>query len=84
MDLLKAYKDMGLANDPDELVDGLSDFLMEVGFSSSFLDRKEVKARGLQLPLWQVVTRTLLNPLAIENKIFYDNLAPKIEDTLQY
>lgn len=36
---------MGLAGDPDELVEGLSDFLREVGFNTSFLD-DEYKLRG--------------------------------------
>ena len=42
----RAKVEIGLASDPDELVNGLSDFLMEVGFSSSFLDRNEIKMRG--------------------------------------
>lgn len=36
---------MGLASEPDELVEGLSDFLRDVGFNSSFLD-EEFKLRA--------------------------------------
>ena len=70
---------MGLASEPDELVEGLSDFLKDVGFNSSFLD-DEFKLRGEQVPLWQLLTRSLLNPLAIENRMFLDNLAPIKEE----
>ena len=47
----KIKAEMGLANEPDELVEGLSDFLRDVGFNSSFLD-EEFKLRGEQVPLW--------------------------------
>lgn len=70
---------MGLANDPDELVEGLSDFLKDVGFNTSFLDT-EFKMRSEQVPLWQLLTRALLNPLSIENRMFLENLTPvKVE-----
>eukprot|EP00356_Strombidium_inclinatum_P001957 CAMPEP_0170512668 /NCGR_PEP_ID=MMETSP0208-20121228/66978_1 /TAXON_ID=197538 /ORGANISM="Strombidium inclinatum, Strain S3" /LENGTH=132 /DNA_ID=CAMNT_0010796323 /DNA_START=55 /DNA_END=453 /DNA_ORIENTATION=- len=46
----KHYKEvlsqLSLAHDPDELVDGMSDFLMEVGFSTSFLDKEDLKKQG--------------------------------------
>ena len=48
---MKIKAEMGLANEPDELVEGLSDFLRDVGFNSSFLD-EEFKLRGEQVPLW--------------------------------
>ena len=48
---MKIKADMGLANEPDELVEGLSDFLRDVGFNASFLD-EEFKLRGEQVPLW--------------------------------
>jgi hypothetical protein len=51
LDYMKIKADMGLANEPDELVEGLSDFLRDVGFNSSFLD-EEFKLRGEQVPLW--------------------------------
>jgi hypothetical protein len=41
-----AIKDsLGLAAEPDKLVEGLSDYLREVGFNTSFLD-DEFKLRG--------------------------------------
>ncbi len=44
---------MGLAKAPEDLVDGLSAFLKDVGFNSSFID-DEAKDR-LQEPLWSFV-----------------------------
>jgi len=73
-----------MATDPSELIEGLSDFLMEVGFSSSFLDLDEVKNRGEQPPLWQLMTRAIINPLSTENRIFMDNLTPLKEQTAIY
>jgi len=79
-----AKVEVGLAEEPDELIMGISDYLMEVGFSSSFLDRKELKMRGMCAPLWQVLTRAIINPLSTENKIFLDNLGPKMQETKRY
>jgi hypothetical protein len=42
---------MGLAADPDQLVEGLSELLKDVGFNTSFLDT-EYKMRSEQVPLW--------------------------------
>ena len=59
---------MGLAKAPEDLVDGLSAFLKDVGFNSSFVD-DEVKNR-VQEPLWAFVQRTLINPLCFGHKVF--------------
>ena len=48
-----AVKDLGLADRPEDLVEGLSYFLKEVGFNSSFIDKEANQALGLQEPLWQ-------------------------------
>lgn len=70
MDSKKIKNNMGLAADPEELVEGMADFLMEVGLSSSFIDQDELKARGMYQPLWQLLTRAMINPYSFENQIF--------------
>ena len=47
LDSTKIKNSMGLAADPEELVEGMADFLMEVGLSSSFIDQDELRARGM-------------------------------------
>jgi len=37
----EAMKNIGLAKAPEDLIDGLSDFLKDVGFNSSFIDHEE-------------------------------------------
>ena len=76
---LRIKKSIVLVNEPDELVEGLSDFLKDVGFNTSYLDT-EFKMRSEQVPLWQLLTRALLNPLSIENRMFLDNLTPIKEE----
>ena len=71
-------KSIPLAEEPDELVQNLSDFLREVGYSNSFLDPPS-KNRG-EVELWQIMTRAMLNPLSLESKMFADNLAPIKEE----
>jgi hypothetical protein len=61
-------------------VENLSDFLQDVGYSTSFLD-KPLKNRG-EVELWTIMTRALLNPLSLESKMFQDNIAPLKEDKL--
>ena len=43
---------IGLAKDPGDLVEGLSEFLKDVGVNSSFIDVDALKERGEQEPLW--------------------------------
>ncbi len=68
-----------MASSAEELVEGLSDLLKSVGFSTSFLDNDEVIARGLKEAYWKMVSRGIINPLSLENKIFRDNLVFVLE-----
>ena len=43
---------MGLANEPDDLIKDMSEFLKTVGFHSSFLDLNEQKRRGNKENYW--------------------------------
>ena len=52
----------------------MSDYFKSVGFYSSFIDEKEIIARGMKENHWKMVTRGIMNPLSLENKIFKDNL----------
>ncbi len=56
---------------------------MEIGINSSFLDQN-CKLRGNKKSLWSHVTRAILNPLAIENKIFNANIAPLKERNTKF
>jgi hypothetical protein len=53
--------------------------LKSVGFNSSFLDNEEMIARGLKESYWKMVSRGIINPLSLENKIFKDNLVLVLE-----
>ena len=37
---------VGRVDDPEDLVEGMSDYLKEIGIGTSFLDSDELKARG--------------------------------------
>jgi len=75
---------MGLPSDPEDLVQGMSDYLREIGIGTSFLDENEVVVRGARPPMWQLMTRALINPYSFERRIFQENLLPKIEETKLY
>lgn len=68
-------KQLGLAADPDALVEGMSGFLQQVGYSTSFLEKDENQSKE-QGFLWQCMTRGITNQYSIENKIFEDNIKP--------
>lgn len=36
------------------------------------------------MPLWQLLTRTLLNPLSIENRMFLENILPVKEEAIRW
>lgn len=74
LDYMNVKNSLPQAEEPDELVENLSDFLREVGYSNSFLDPPS-KNRG-EVELWQIMTRAMLNPLSLESKMFQDNLTP--------
>lgn len=67
---------MGLAADPEQLVDGMADFIREVGYGTSFLDMEDVEKE----PLWNIITRAVINPYSFERGIFQSNLMPVIEE----
>ena len=81
---LNIKKQMGLVSDPEDLVEGMSDYLKEIGIGTSFLDFNELKARGQRPPMWQLMTRALINPYSFERRVFHENLLPKIEETKLY
>ena len=43
---------------------------MKTGCNTSFIDHDELIERGMKEPYWKMITRTILNPLSIENRIF--------------
>ena len=73
-----------LADDPDQLLAGLSEFLQEVGSSSCFIDPQILVDRGMKTNLWLFLQRGLMNDLSFENRIFQENLKPKILETEIY
>jgi|TARA_B110000285_G_C14915084_1_gene509821 hypothetical protein len=62
-----------LADDPEDLVEGMSSFLQEVGYTSSFKDPELSKSN-----LWSLVSRGLTNELSFQHRIFQENLQPQI------
>ena len=75
---------VGRVDDPEDLVEGMSDYLKEIGIGTSFLDFNELQARGQRPPMWQLMTRALINPYSFERRVFHENLLPKIEETKLY
>ena len=65
---MRIKQDLPLADEPDQLVENLSDFLREVGYNTSFLEAP-CKNRG-EIELWTTLTRALLNPLSLESRMF--------------
>ena len=47
------------------------------------LDKLQLQ-KDLKMPLWQIITMSILSPFSLENRIFKDNLIPKIEETKLY
>ena len=70
---------MGLAADPEQLVDGMADFIREVGYGTSFLDMAEVEKEPLCegsrcRPTWPFC------PRASQLMAMLDSLPPTEED----
>jgi hypothetical protein len=84
MNLMKAKDEVGLMESPDQLIEGMSQLLAVCGITDSFIDDSDPLQRELKLPLWQIITMSILSPFSIENRIFKDNLIPKIEQTNHY
>jgi len=64
---------MGLPHCPDDLIDGMAEFLMEVGIDKSYLDERIVTIAGMKL--WTLIYRGLLNPYSHECKFFNENMS---------
>ena len=69
---MKVKAKMGLPHCPDELIDGMAEFLMNVGINESYLDPRIVQLAGNKL--WTLVYRGLLNPYSYESKFFHENM----------
>jgi len=69
---LQVKNNMGLAHCPDELIDGMAEFLMKVGIDNSYLDERIEKMAGIKL--WTLIYRGLLNPYSHECKFFHENM----------
>ena len=71
---------MELAQDPDELLEGMSQFLQYVGYNTSFIDQEFED----KINLWQLLQRGITNELSFQNRIFTENLEPKKAETQKY
>ena len=84
MNLMRAKDEVGLLDNPDQLIEGMSKLLATCGINDSFIDDNDPLQKDLRMPLWQIITMSILSPFSLENRIFKDNLIPKIEETNQY
>ena len=84
MNLMRAKDEVGLLENPDQLIEGMSKLLATCGINDSFIDDNDPLQKDLRMPLWQIITISILSPFSLENRIFKDNLIPKIEETNQY
>lgn len=48
--LLAVKEGLGTVSEPDELVEGMSSYIMKVGFGTSFIDQEEELNRKGELP----------------------------------
>jgi hypothetical protein len=58
-------------------MEGMADYLMKTGLRNSFLDQRELHDNPRLL--WKPLTRAIINPLSLENKILYENLKPILD-----
>jgi hypothetical protein len=64
-----------IVGSPDELVDGMAEMIMECGYNCSFLEDRPLGADES----WRMISRVITNPLSLENKIFRENIRPRLE-----
>jgi hypothetical protein len=53
---------VGLAKDPQELIENIADLLSEIGFDHSFLDYDELRRRGMKQEVWTIMSNGILRP----------------------
>jgi hypothetical protein len=50
--LIKVLRDLSVAKNPDELIDGMYEFFSEVGLTHAFIDQNEELERGEIMIPW--------------------------------
>ena len=69
---MNVKNEMGLADDPNDLIEGMAHFLQQVGVGSSYLDLENPQHALTEK--WVIILRGLLNPYSLEGKFWRDNL----------
>lgn len=71
---MKVKDRMGLADSPNDLIEGMSHFIQQVGVGSSYLDKEDPVVRAANKKKWLVILRGLLKPNSLEGIFFQNNL----------
>lgn len=56
------------ASGPDDLFGDLAEYLTEIGYNSSFLDKSDMPDP------WRIITRMITDPFSAESKLFSQNI----------
>lgn len=67
---MRAKYSVGLAKDPQELIEGIADLLTEIGFDHSFIDFEELERRGMRTEGWEILTNGLLKSTTSQGALF--------------
>ena len=52
MNLMRAKDEVGLLENPDQLIEGMSKLLATCGINDSFIDESDPIQKNLRMPLW--------------------------------
>lgn len=77
---MKCMKQIEVAQNPDELIDGMFEFFAETGITQAYLDSDEELNRGYNMNPWQQLTNGLINAKSLQAVIFQKNLGKLIEN----
>ena len=58
--MIKVMKEIEVATNPDELIDGMYEFFAEVGLNHAFIDQEHELSRGNIVEPWQSMAHGIL------------------------
>ena len=78
--MIRAMKEIEVAKNPDELIDGMYEFFAEVGLNHAFIDQEEELGRGNILEPWQSMTHGILKDKSLQGTVFKANLQKLLDN----
>ena len=58
---MKEVSSLPVVQDPDDLIEGMAQYLSEIGADKAYIDEEEQKIRGNSTDPWSHMTKGLLN-----------------------